>query len=120
MPSFVSARWRSSVRTSSSRAATACDQLRLGFGDRAARRLELRVDVGVLDLGDHLALADARAFLELQPREPAAGLHADVAAVARDDVAGGDEHRQIGRAAGACTTCVARATSTSGARRSAT
>ena len=25
-------------------------QLRLGFGDRAPRRLELRVDIGVLDL----------------------------------------------------------------------
>ena len=44
--------------------------------------------------------AHARALFELQRREPAAGLHADVAAVPRDHVAGGDEHRQRRRAAG--------------------
>ena len=75
-------------------------ELRLGLGHRAPRRLELRVDVGVLDLGDDLALAHARAFFEPDAREPPADLHADVAAVARDDVAGGDEDGEIGRAAG--------------------
>ena len=73
----------------------------LGFrlGDGALRRLELGVDVGVLDFRDDLSLAHAGAFLDPERRNPAAHLHADVAAVPRDDVAGGHEHWQGGRAA---------------------
>ena len=53
----------------------------------------------------------------LSARDAAADLHADVAAVPRDDVAGGDEHGQgLGPPDAVATICVTRATSTSGAR----
>ena len=54
MPSLVSARWRSSVAHVLVARRRRLRELRFGFGDGAARRLELRVDVGVLDLGNHL------------------------------------------------------------------
>jgi hypothetical protein len=84
MPSFISARCRSSVRdVLVAGARSLCASCASASATARARRLELRVDVGVLDLGDDVALADARPFLESQPRQPAAALHADVAAVAR-------------------------------------
>ena len=45
----------------------------------------------MFDLGNHGAAAHAGAFFEGDPRQPAADLDADVAAVARDDVAGRHE-----------------------------
>jgi len=90
IPSFINCRWRSSyARPRRARPWPAPAALRLRRPP--ARRLDLRFDVGVLDLGNHLALRTG-AFLELQPRQAPAGLHADVAAVPRDHVAAGDEH----------------------------
>ena len=54
----------------------------------------------MFDPRNHLAAAHARAFLELQSAQPPARLDADVAAAARDDVAGGDENRNGRRTAG--------------------
>ncbi len=94
MPSFISARCRSSGPRVLAAGGDGLHALRLRLGDGAPRRLELRVDVGVLDLRDDLALADARPFLDPEHRDPAAHLDADIAAVPRHHVAGGDEDRQ--------------------------
>ncbi len=72
----------------------------LGFAHGTARRLELRVDVRMLDLSDHRALFDPCTFFEFQRRNSAADFHTDVAAVARHDVPGRDHHGQRSRAAG--------------------
>ena len=74
-------------------------ELRLAFRDGAPRRLELRVDIRVLDLGNHLALAHAGPLFEPETRQPAAHLDADVAAATRDHVAARHEHRQRRRTA---------------------
>ena len=81
-------------RTSSSRAAIACTSC-ASASATARRDASSCASMSACSISrDDLALAHARALFERQPRQPAAGLHADVAAVARDDVAGRDEHRQ--------------------------
>jgi hypothetical protein len=90
-------------------------ELRLAFRDGAPRRLELRVDIRVLDLGNHLALAHAGPLFEPEARQPAAHLDADVAAATRDHVAARHQYRQRRRTARRRhRPCVTRAVSTSG------
>ncbi len=74
-------------------------ELRVRLRHGTPRGFELRVDVGMLDLGNYFALPHVRAFFELHPRESPADFDADITAVPRDNVAARDEHRQRRRSA---------------------
>ena len=99
MPSRASARWRSSCRRSSSRVRD--DSGRAAFRLRPPRRATRRAARRGrrARCGRSPGRRERGAFLEPERLQPAAGLHADIAAPARDDVAGGHEHRYRRRAA---------------------
>ena len=74
-------------------------ELGLRFGHGGCRRGQLRVEIRVLDAGNHLAATHVRAFLKTERLQPPARLDAHVAAATGDDVSGGDEDGNGGRTA---------------------
>ena len=74
-------------------------ELRLSFRNNRSSRGELRIQIGMLNRGNHLARGDACSLFERERLEASARFHSDVTASPRDHVAGRDEDRQCRRPA---------------------
>jgi len=78
------------------------DERGVRFGHGPARRLELRLDVRVLELRDDRAFPDPGALFEAERQDSATRLHANLAAVPRDDITARYEYRERDRTARRC------------------